>query len=328
MKKLINKTENIVSEMLEGIAAANPKKLVKIENYNIIARKEKRKKTGIISGGGSGHEPSHAGFVGYGMLDAAVSGEVFTSPTPDQILEGIKIADSGDGVLLIIKNYSGDVMNFEMAAELAELEGIKVEKVIVGDDIAVENSTYTIGKRGIAGTLFVHKTAGSAAESGESLDKIKKIAEKTAENITSMGMSMGPCIVPASGKAGFDLGENEVEIGLGIHGEPGTHKEALKSADEHTEYIMTKILSESGLKKGNTAAVMVNGLGATPLMELYIINNKVSKMLGEKGIKIHKTLVGNYMTALEMPGFSITILKLDDELTKYLDFKTEIGIFS
>ncbi len=328
MKKLINKTENIVSEMLEGIAAANPKKLVKIENYNIIARKEKRKKTGIISGGGSGHEPSHAGFVGYGMLDAAVSGEVFTSPTPDQILEGIKIADSGDGVLLIIKNYSGDVMNFEMAAELAELEGIKVEKVIVGDDIAVENSTYTIGKRGIAGTLFVHKTAGSAAESGESLDKIKKIAERTAENITSMGMSMGPCIVPASGKAGFDLGENEVEIGLGIHGEPGTHKEALKSADEHTEYIMTKILSESGLKKGNTAAVMVNGLGATPLMELYIINNKVSKMLGEKGIKIHKTLVGNYMTALEMPGFSITILKLDDELTKYLDFKTEIGIFS
>ena len=328
MKKLINKTENIVTEMLEGIAAANPGKLVKVENYNIIARKEKKKKTGVISGGGSGHEPAHAGFVGFGMLDAAVSGEVFTSPTPDQILEGIKTADNGEGVLLVIKNYSGDVMNFEMAAELADMEGIKTEKVIVGDDIAVENSTYTIGKRGIAGTLFVHKTAGSAAESGECLARVKEIAEKTAGNITSMGMSLGPCIVPASGKAGFELGENEAEIGMGIHGEPGTHKEMLKSADEHTEYIMEKILNESGLEKGDKAAVMINGLGATPLMELYIINNKVSKILGEKDIKIHKTLVGNYMTALEMPGFSITILKLDDELTKYLDFKTEIGIFS
>ena len=328
MKKLINKTENIVTEMLEGITASNPEKLVKIENYNIIARREKKKKTGIVSGGGSGHEPAHAGFVGYGMLDVAVSGEVFTSPTPDQVLEGIKAADNGEGVLLVIKNYSGDVMNFEMAAEMAEMEGIKVEKIIVGDDIAVENSTYTIGKRGIAGTLFVHKIAGAAAENGENLEKVKEAAEKTAGNITSMGMSLGPCIVPASGKAGFELGENEVEIGMGIHGEPGTHREELKSADEHTEYIMGKILAESGLKKGDRTAVMINGLGATPLMELYIINNKVSKMLGEKGIKTHKTFVGNFMTALEMPGFSITLLKLDDELIKYLDFKTEIGIFS
>ena len=328
MKKLINKTENIVTEMLEGIAAANPEKLVKIENYNIIARKEKKKKTGIVSGGGSGHEPAHAGFVGYGMLDAAVSGEVFTSPTPDQVLEGIKAADNGEGVLLIIKNYSGDVMNFEMAAEMAEMEGIKVGKIVVGDDIAVENSTYTIGKRGIAGTLFVHKTAGAAAENGEKLEKVKEVAEKAAGNITSMGMSLGSCIVPASGKAGFELGENEVEIGMGIHGEPGTHREKLKSADEHTEYIMEKILSESGLKKGDKAAVMVNGLGATPLMELYIINNKISKILNEKGIETHRTFVGNFMTALEMPGFSITVMKLDSELIKYLDFKTEIGIFS
>jgi dihydroxyacetone kinase-like protein len=328
MKKLINKPENIVEEMLKGIVAADPEKLIKIENYNVIARKEKKEKTGVVSGGGSGHEPAHAGFVGYGMLDAAVAGEVFTSPTPDQVLEGIKAADNGKGVLLIIKNYSGDVMNFEMAAELAEGEGIEVEKIIVGDDIAVENSTYTIGKRGIAGTLFVHKTAGSAAESGADLKKTKEIAQKTADNITSMGMSLGSCIVPASGKAGFELLENEVEIGLGIHGEPGTHKETLKSADEHTEYITEKILSESGLKKGDRVAVMINGLGATPLMELYIINKKVSEILDEKGIKIHKTFVGNYMTALEMPGFSISILKLDDELTKYLDFKTEIGIFS
>ncbi|MCP1225964.1 dihydroxyacetone kinase subunit DhaK [Sebaldella sp. S0638] len=328
MKKLINKLEDIVKEMLEGIVASNSEKLRKVENFNVIARKEKKNKVGLVSGGGSGHEPAHAGFVGYGMLDAAVAGEVFTSPTPDQVLEGIKAADSGKGVFLIIKNYTGDVMNFEMAAEMAEAEGIKVEKIIVGDDIAVENSTYTIGKRGIAGTLFVHKISGSAAEDGADLVEVKRIGEKTVANLVSMGMSLGACTVPAVGKPGFELGENEVEIGLGIHGEPGTNRENLKSADEHTEYLMNLLLKEQGLESGSEVAVMVNGLGGTPMMELYIINNKIRKILEEQKISINKMLVGNYMTALEMPGFSITILKLDDELKKYLNFKTEVGIFS
>ena len=329
MKKLINKVEDVIVEMLEGIEASNPEKLVKIPGYNVIARKEKKEKVGVVSGGGSGHEPAHAGFVGYGMLDAAVSGEVFTSPTPDQILEGIKAAEAGKGVLLVIKNYTGDVMNFEMAAEMAEMEGINVEKVIVGDDIAVENSTYTIGKRGIAGTLFVHKIAGSIAEDGADLSEVKRVAEKVMENTVSMGMSLGPCIVPASGKPSFELEEDEVEIGLGIHGEPGTHREKLKTADEHVSYMMNLLVKEGTAAGKDEVAVMINGLGGTPLMELYIINNKVSKILKEKGIKVHnKTLVGNFMTALEMPGFSITILKLDEELKKYLDFKTEVGIFS
>ena len=327
MKKLINKVENIIEEMLNGIVAANPEKVEKVDGFNVIVRKNKTVKVGIVSGGGSGHEPAHAGFVGYGMLDAAVSGEVFTSPTPDQILEGIKAANTGKGVLLVIKNYTGDVMNFEMAAEMAEMEGINVEKIIVGDDIAVENSTYTIGKRGIAGTLFVHKIAGSMAEDGKELAEVKRIAEKTAAGIVSMGMSLGACIVPASGKPGFELGENEVEIGLGIHGEPGTHREMLKTADEHVEYMMGLLLKEQPLNSGDEIAVMVNGLGGTPLMELYILNNKIAAILGEKNIKISKTLVGNYMTAMEMSGFSITILKLDEELKKYLNFKTEVGIF-
>lgn len=327
MKKLINKVENIVEEMLEGIVASNPEKLVKIENFNVIARKNKTEKVGIVSGGGSGHEPAHAGFVGVGMLDAAVSGEVFTSPTPDQVLEGIKAANNGKGVLLVIKNYTGDVMNFEMAAELAQMENIQVEKIVIGDDIAVENSTYTIGRRGIAGTLFVHKIAGSCAEDGANLEDVKRIAEKVSNNIVTMGMSLGPCIVPASGKPSFELGEDEVEIGLGIHGEPGTHREKIKTVDEHVDYMMNLLLEELKTTENIEVGVLINGLGATPLMELYLVNNKVSKILKNKNINIHKSFVGNYMTALEMPGFSITLIKLDDELKKYLDYKTEIGLF-
>lgn len=323
MKKIINKVENILHEMLEGISKAHPDILEKVENYSIIKRKEIKNKVNLISGGGSGHEPAHAGYVGYGMLDAAVAGEIFTAPTPDQILEAIKIVSSDKGVLLIIKNYTGDIMNFEMAAEMAEMEGIKIEKVIVNDDIAMEDSTYTIGRRGVAGTIFIHKITGAAAEDDLSLDEVKRISEKAIKNTKTLGMSLGSCIVPASGKASFELGEDEIEMGLGIHGEPGTHKEKLKTADEHVVYMLNKILEEQKLYENEKVAVLINGLGATPLMELYIVNRKVSKMLEERKITVVDTLVGNYMTSLEMPGFSITILKLDTELEKYLKFKAK-----
>ena len=323
MKKIINKVENVLYEMLDGISRAYPDKLEKVPNYNIIKRKEIKNKVNLVSGGGSGHEPAHAGYVGYGMLDAAVAGEVFTSPTPDQILEAIRNVKSEKGVILIIKNYTGDIMNFEMAEELADMEGIRIDKVIVNDDIAMEDSTYTIGRRGVAGTVFIHKITGGAAEDGLSIEEVKRIAEKAVKNTKTLGMSMGPCVVPASGKASFHLEEDEIEMGLGIHGEPGTHKEKLKTADEHVEYMLNKILDEHKLSENDRVAVMINGLGATPLMELYIVNRKVSEMLQERKIEISETLVGNYMTSLEMPGFSITILKLDKELEKYLKFKAE-----
>ena len=321
MKKLINKTENIVREMLEGLAEAYPDILEKLPDFNIIKRKTVSSKVNLVSGGGSGHEPAHAGYVGYGMLDAAVAGEVFTSPTPDQVLEGIKAVKSEKGVLLIIKNYSGDIMNFEMAAEMAEMEDIKVEKVVVNDDIAMEDSTYTIGRRGVAGTVLVHKISGAAAEDGLELDEVKRIAEKTIKNVKTLGMSLGPCTVPASGKESFHLEDDEIEMGLGIHGEPGIHKGKLKTADEHVEYMMEKLLSEQKFSENEKTAVLINGLGATPLMELYIINRKVSEILKNKKVEISETIVGNYMTSLEMPGFSITLLKLDEELEKYLKFK-------
>ena len=321
MKKLINKTENIVREMLEGLAEAYPDILEKIPDFNIIKRKTVSSKVNLVSGGGSGHEPAHAGYVGYGMLDAAVAGEVFTSPTPDQVLEGIKAVKSEKGVLLIIKNYSGDIMNFEMAADMAEMEDIKVEKVVVNDDIAMEDSTYTIGRRGVAGTVLVHKISGAAAEDGLELDEVKRIAEKIIKNVKTLGMSLGPCTVPASGKESFHLEDDEIEMGLGIHGEPGIHKEKLKTADEHVEYMMEKLLSEQKFSENEKTAVLINGLGATPLMELYIINRKVSEILKNKKVEISETIVGNYMTSLEMPGFSITLLKLDEELEKYLKFK-------
>lgn len=327
MKKIINKPENVVNEMLEGLVKSGKEYIKRLEGYNVIVRAEKDDKVALVSGGGSGHEPSHAGYVGYGMLDAAVAGEVFTSPTPDQILEAIKAVDSKKGVLLIIKNYSGDIMNFDMAAEMAEMEGIEVQKVVVNDDVAVENSTYTTGRRGVAGTVFVHKIAGAAAESGMEISKVKEIANRVIANVRTMGMSLGPCTVPALGKPSFSLEENEIEMGLGIHGEPGTHKEELRSADELSEYMVGKILEDIQISKDEEVAVMINGLGATPLMELYIVNRKVNELLASKGIIIDKTYVGNYMTSIEMPGFSITILKLDNELKSLLKSKANTLAF-
>lgn len=318
MKKIINDPNAVVSECLRGIELAHPE-LKYTPELEVISRKEKRPgKVGIVSGGGSGHEPAHAGYVGVGMLDAAVAGNMFSSPSPDRIIEGIKEADGGAGVLLVIKNYSGDIMNFEMAADMAEMEDINVKQVIVRDDVAVPDSTYSTGRRGIAGTVFVHKIAGAKAETGANLDEVVAVAQKTCDNIRSMGMAMTSCTLPAVGKAGFDLGENEVEIGMGIHGEPGVERTTIKTAKETAEILLGKIMDDYDFV-GSEVALMVNGLGGTPLMELYILNNEAAQILADKGVKIYKTFVGNYMTAIEMAGCSLTLLKLDSELKALLD---------
>lgn len=321
MKKIINDANLVLEDMLKGMVAAHPEYIKKLENADVLLRVDSPidGKVALVSGGGSGHEPAHGGYVGKGMLDAAVAGAVFTSPTPDQVYEAIKAVDSGKGVLLVIKNYTGDVMNFEMAKDMAEMEGINVKAVVVNDDVAVENSTYTAGRRGIAGTVFIHKIAGAKAETGASLEEVTRVAKKVISNVRSMGMAISSCIVPAAGKPNFTLGENEMEIGMGIHGEPGTHREEIKTADEITEHLMSKILEDIKLSSGEEVAVMVNGLSSTPLMELYIVNKKVNEILEEKGVKIHKTFVGEFMTSLEMAGFSITVLKLDSELKELLD---------
>lgn len=320
MKKIINSPELVVEEMLQGAVSAHPEYLRRVDGFQVLVRANApvEGKVALVSGGGSGHEPSHGGYVGKGMLDGAVAGAVFTSPTPDQVYEAIKAVDGGHGVLLVIKNYTGDIMNFEMAAEMAEMDGIKVDKVVVNDDVAVENSTWTTGRRGIAGTVFIHKIAGAKAETGAELAEVKRVAEKVIANVRSMGMALSPCTVPAAGKPSFVLAESEVEIGMGIHGEPGTHREALRSADETVEHLLNKIIADIPFAAGDEVAVMINGLGATPMMELYIVNRKVAEILAENSIAVAKTYIGNYMTSLEMAGFSITLLKLDDELKQLL----------
>ena len=261
------------------------------------------------------------------MLDAAVCGAVFTSPTPDQVYKAIQEVNTGEGVLLIIKNYTGDVMNFEMAQDMAEMDGINVKSVVVNDDVAVEDSLYTAGRRGIAGTVFVHKIAGAKAEEGASLDEVTDVANKVIKNVRSMGMALTSCIVPAAGKPNFTLEDDEVEIGIGIHGEPGTHREKISSANNIASQLVNKIMDDINLECDDEVAVMVNGLSGTPLMELYIVNKKVREMLEDKGIKVHKTFVGEYMTSLEMSGCSVSILKLDDELKELLDRKADTPAF-
>ena len=321
MKKLINGVDNVVDEMLNGMTAAFPEYIERVPGTDVVARTGAKKtdKVVLISGGGSGHEPAHGGYVGKGMLDAAVAGAVFTSPTPDQVYEAIQATECGKGALLIIKNYTGDVMNFEMAADMAADEDIVVDKVIVADDVAVENSTWTTGRRGIAGTVFVHKIAGACAETGADLPEVKRVAEKVIANVRSMGMAVSPCTVPAVGKPGFDLADDEVEIGIGIHGEPGTHREKISSVNNTVDHLVGKILDEGIYAEGDEVAVMVNGMGATPLSELFIANLRVKEILDAKKISIAKTVVGNYMTSLDMAGFSVTLLKLDDELKGFLN---------
>ena len=319
MKKFINDVADVENEMIQGMVKAYPDKLRKLDYGNIVVRKDKKEgKVALISGGGSGHEPAHGGFVGKGMLDAAVAGPVFTSPTPDPIYEGIKEIATDAGVLMVVKNYTGDVMNFEMAADMAEMDGIKVKYVVTNDDVAVKDSLYTVGRRGVAGTLFVHKIAGALAEEGADLDAVHAVAQKVVDNVRSMGAAIEACTVPAAGKPGFELAEDEMEVGIGIHGEPGTHREPVKKADEIVDMLLDRILEDLDYS-GSEVAVMVNGSGGTPLMELYIINNHVADVLAEKGIKVYKTFVGNYMTSIEMQGFSLSLLKLDDEMKRLLD---------
>ena len=319
MKKLIYKVENVEIEMIQGIAKAHPDILEQLPGHTILVRKNKKTdKVALISGGGSGHEPAHGGFVGYGMLDAAVAGAVFTSPTPDQVKAAIDAVGTPAGVLLVIKNYTGDVMNFEMAGELAEMDGIPVKSVVMNDDVAVKDSLYTTGRRGVAGTIFIHKIAGAKAEEGASLEEVARVAEKVIANTRTMGMSLTACTVPAAGKPGFEIADDEVEIGMGIHGEPGTHREKLRTADEIADTLLEKILADIDYQ-GHEVALMINGCGGTPLMELYIVNNHVHDVLESKGIHIYKTFVGNYMTSLEMAGFAISILRLDDETKALLD---------
>ena len=318
MKKFINDVSTFETEMLDCMCLAYPQYVKRLPGLDVIVRAEKKEgKVAVISGGGSGHEPAHAGFVGKGMLDAAVPGAVYTSPTPDQILEAIQAADAGKGVLMVVKNYTGDVMNFEMAAEMAD--GIEVAEVITNDDVAVEDSLYTTGRRGVAGTIFVHKIAGAKAEAGASLAEVKDVAQKVIDNVRTMGVALKPSTIPAAGKPGFELGEDEMELGIGIHGEPGTSTEKLQPADAIVDHLLDKILNDNVDYAGSEVAVMVNGSGATPVMELYILNKRVNDVLTEKGIKVARTYVGNYMTSIDMAGASITLLKLDDEMKELLD---------
>ncbi len=322
MKKIINSTENVVEEMIEGLVNVHDNLVHRVSDTRVIARNyEGKGKVGLVSGGGSGHEPSHAGFVGQGMLSAAVCGDVFTSPTVDQVYEGIKAADQGAGVFLVIKNYTGDVMNFQMAAEMAaDMDDIKVEYIITNDDIAVEDSTWTEGRRGVAGTVLVHKILGALAEEGKSLEEIKAVADKLITHMASLGLALHPATTPQAGKPGFELGEDEIEFGIGIHGEPGYRKEKLKTSKEMAEEFYAKIKKELAIEKDDKVVVFVNGMGATPLMEQYVFANDVLGLLADDGVVVAKKILGDYMTAIDMAGISLTILKLADN---WLDLLNE-----
>ncbi len=320
MKKLINSPDRVVDEALAGMAAAYGD-LIRIEAPNIVVRRDapKKGKVGVISGGGSGHEPMHGGFVGMGMLDAACPGAVFTSPVPDQMQAATKAVDGGAGVLHIVKNYTGDIMNFEIAAELAEAEGIKVTSVVIADDVAVKDSLYTAGRRGVGGTVLAEKIVGAAAEAGADLATVTALCQKVQDNVRSMGMALTSCTVPAAGKPTFELGDDEMEIGVGIHGEPGRQRMKLAPADEITEMLVGPILDDGLFKSGDSVLAFVNGMGGTPLIELFIVYRKVVEILGGRGITIGRNLVGPFITSLEMAGTSVTLLKLDDELVKFWD---------
>ena len=320
MKKIMNNASDIVEEMLKGMAFAHSDKLRRLTDSDVLVRKElEQGKVGLVSGGGSGHEPAHAGFVGKGMLDAAVCGAVFTSPTPDQILEAIKAVDTGAGVLLIIKNYSGDIMNFEMAKEFAEMEGIAVETVVVDDDIAVEDSTYTAGKRGVAGTVLVHKILGAAAQEGQSLSELKALGDALMPQIKTLGVALSGASVPEVGKPGFILEDDEIEFGVGIHGEPGYRKETIKPSHDLALEIVGKLKEAFKWQENDRYGILVNGLGSTPLMELYVFTHDVQKILEQDQLALDFKMVGDVMTAIDMQGLSLTMIKLDDEILKYLN---------
>jgi dihydroxyacetone kinase-like protein len=321
MKKLINATDDVVRESLEGVEAAHGDRVKVSYDPAYVVRGDApvQGKVGVISGGGSGHEPMHGGFVGRGMLDAACPGEVFTSPTPDQMLEATKAVDGGAGVLHIVKNYTGDILNFEMAADLAKGEGIEVTSVVTNDDVAVQDSLYTAGRRGVGVTVLLEKIVGAAAEEGKSLAEVTELAQRVNSEGRSMGMALTSCIVPAAGEPTFQLGEDEMEIGIGIHGEPGRERMPLEPADKITERLATAVVDDLPYREGDQVLAFVNGLGGTPLLELYIVYGALKKFLDGRGITIARNLVGPYMTSLEMAGMSITLLRLDDELTRLWD---------
>lgn len=321
MKKLINDPATVVDESVEGFGLAHAD-LVTVHTdplYVVRADAPVQGKVGLVSGGGSGHEPLHAGFVGRGMLDAAVPGAVFTSPTPDQIAPATAAVNGGRGVLHIVKNYTGDVLNFETAAELADADGIEVRSVVVNDDVAVEDSLYTAGRRGVAGTVAVEKIAGAAAERGDDLAGVAAVAERVIANVRSMGVALSACTVPHSGTPSFDLTDEEIEIGIGIHGEPGRRRIPMASADEITEMLTAPVLDDLGLGSGEQVLLLVNGMGGTPASELYVVYRKARALVEARGGSVTRSLVGNYVTSLEMQGVSVTVLRLDDELTTLWD---------
>jgi len=345
MKKLINNPHNVVTESLQGMAIAH-RDLIKVNfDPHVIYRADApiANKVAIVSGGGSGHEPMHGGFVGKGMLDAACPGEIFTSPTPDQMLEAAKLVHSGAGVINIVKNYSGDVMNFEMAAELAQAEGIKICNILIDDDVAVKDSLYTQGRRGVGATVLAEKVCGAAAEKGYNLTEIADLCRRVNLNSRSMGMALTSCTTPAKGSPTFALGDDEIEIGIGIHGEPGRQRISIKSADEITEMLAVSIIEDQGYtrflrewnsdtmeweeveftneswQRGDRVLAFVNGMGGTPLSELYIVYRKLAEICQQQGLTIVRNLIGSYMTSLEMQGCSITLLKMDDEMIPLWD---------
>lgn len=325
MKKIMNTPETFVYDMCHGLAAAHPE-LEFVEKFKIVKKKEiDANKVSLISGGGSGHEPAHAGFVGKGMLDAAVCGDVFASPSQVQVYNAIKKCATDKGVLLIIKNYSGDCMNFNNAMYDAQEDGIKVDAVYVNDDIAVKDSLYTVGRRGVAGTVLVHKCAGAAAQQGKELEEVKRVANKVIENVRSFGFAFTSCTVPAAGHPTFEIGDDEMEFGVGIHGEPGRKREKINYSkgtfsDDLARRIVTDLEEDLGLKKGKEVVLLINGFGGTPLQELYILNNSVTKALAHDGVKIYRTIVGNFMTSIDMAGASVTVLRVDKELKALIDY--------
>jgi dihydroxyacetone kinase-like protein len=320
MKKIIDAVETVVDQALDGMVVAYPEYLVRVAQTSVLARANPKEagKVGIVSGGGSGHEPAHGGYVGFGMLDAAVAGEVFTSPTPDQVYAGIKAADHGAGVLLVVKNYTGDVMNFDIARELADADGIRTEVVLVNDDVAVQDSLYTTGRRGIAGTVFVHKIAGAAAEEGLDLASVKAVGDAVVANVASMGFALTSCTVPANGKPTFELGDQEMEMGIGIHGEPGIERVPMMSAKDVTARLFHRLVDELSLTSGEPIAAMVNSMGATPQLELAIMTAHLGQLARDGGLVLERVLMGEFMTSLEMAGASLTLLRLDEERARQL----------
>jgi dihydroxyacetone kinase-like protein len=320
MKKFINAPEDVVREALVGVAAAHPELRVDFANQIVVrADAPVSGKVGLLSGGGSGHEPLHGGFVGAGMLDAACPGEVFTSPVPDQILAATKAVDGGAGVVHIVKNYTGDVLNFQLAAELAGDDGVRVQTVLVDDDVAVENSTWTAGRRGTTATLIVEKVAGAAAAEGQPLEAVAGLGRQVNENSASFAVALTACTTPAAGKPGFDLPDDEMEVGVGIHGEPGRRREKLVGAKEIVRICLDAIQSAKPLSTGDRAIVIVNGLGGTPQIELYLVFGEVAAALKDAGVEIARSLVGNFVTSLDMAGMSVTVCRADDEILRLWD---------